>query len=90
MPAAVVHLFVGQHGSLGAVHAEAELHAAIHQGEAEEVTDTAIVQVEEQPRGNIGLELKAEVAPRAGIPAQVAGPLVGEAHELEAQAEPQQ
>lgn len=90
MPAAVVHLLVGQHGGLRTVHAEAELHAAVRQGKAKEVADAAVVQVKEQPRGHVGLELEAQVAARAGIPAEVAGPLVGEAHELEAQAEPQQ
>jgi hypothetical protein len=84
VPATVIHLLIGQHRSLSAVHAEAELNTAIHKGEAKEVTDATIIKVEEQPRGDIGLELKAQVAACAGIPAEVTCPLVGEAHEFKA------
>lgn len=90
VPVAVIDLFVCGYCSLCTVHAELELDASINKGQTEEVTDTTIIKVKEQPSRDIGLELEAEFAPSAGIPAEVAGPLVGYAHELQTQTETQQ
>lgn len=90
VPVAVVDLFVCDNCSLRTVHAKLELDAPVNKGQTEEVTDTTIIKVEEQPSRDVGLELEAEFAPSAGIPAEVAGPLVGDAHELQTQTETQQ
>lgn len=90
VPVAVIDLLVCDNRSLRTVHTELELDAPINEGQTEEVTDTTIIKVEEKPSRDIGLELEAEFAPSAGIPAEVAGPLVGDAHELQTQTETQQ
>ena len=89
VPAAVVDRLVGRDGGLGAVDAEVQPQPTARHRQQQEVAVAAVVEVQEQAVGRGRLELEGEVAPAAGVPAHVAGPLALSAGELQGVAQPQ-
>lgn len=83
VPLAVVHRRLGHHGGgLGTEDGEAEAELAIEDEQLQEVTESLIVEVNEQTVGALGFHVKAHLTFTARVPHGEPGPLALSAWKL--------